>query len=255
MIFKIVSGLVLAALLSVPTSSLLQAETRAQKYRDTHFKPVAPRRVERYRSQSQRKVYRRSDQWSNHRQYPGQINSGHRNFQSHRHPAIDHHIDRLPSQVKTFRQHQHKYYHHKGVFYRPSHNGQYRVVRPPIGARFSHLPAGYFSFNLGRHSYYYLNYGYYLWDRPSRRYVVVEKPYGAEQALVESSHEAIGEVYVYPKQGQTEAQRERDRYECYLWAVEETGFDPGTENYSKRSGLDYRRALTACLEGRGYSVS
>ena len=33
-------------------------------------------------------------------------------------------------------------------------------------------------------------------------------------------------VYVYPANGQTPAQLERDRYECHLWAVKESGFDP-----------------------------
>lgn len=34
-------------------------------------------------------------------------------------------------------------------------------------------------------------------------------------------------VYFYPTKGQSEAQQDRDRYECYLWAVEQSGFDPG----------------------------
>lgn len=34
-------------------------------------------------------------------------------------------------------------------------------------------------------------------------------------------------VYFYPTKGQSEAQQERDRYECYLWAVKQSGFDPG----------------------------
>ena len=34
------------------------------------------------------------------------------------------------------------------------------------------------------------------------------------------------EVYFYPAKGQNQAQQERDRYECYLWAKDKTGFDP-----------------------------
>lgn len=34
------------------------------------------------------------------------------------------------------------------------------------------------------------------------------------------------EVYFYPNQGQTPQQQDRDRYECYLWAVKQSGFDP-----------------------------
>ncbi len=34
------------------------------------------------------------------------------------------------------------------------------------------------------------------------------------------------EVFFYPTRGQAPAQQERDRYECYVWAVKQTGFDP-----------------------------
>jgi hypothetical protein len=35
------------------------------------------------------------------------------------------------------------------------------------------------------------------------------------------------QVYFYPKQGQTTEQQSRDHYDCYNWAVKQTGFDPG----------------------------
>jgi hypothetical protein len=34
------------------------------------------------------------------------------------------------------------------------------------------------------------------------------------------------QVYFYPKAGQTNEQQSRDHYECYNWAVNQTGFDP-----------------------------
>lgn len=34
------------------------------------------------------------------------------------------------------------------------------------------------------------------------------------------------QVYFYPTAGQSPQQQARDRYECYLWAVKESGFDP-----------------------------
>jgi Glycine zipper 2TM domain len=34
------------------------------------------------------------------------------------------------------------------------------------------------------------------------------------------------QVMVYPARGQTPEQQERDRYECHVWAVQQTGFDP-----------------------------
>lgn len=33
-------------------------------------------------------------------------------------------------------------------------------------------------------------------------------------------------VYVYPSAGQDAAQLDRDRYECHLWSVRQSGFDP-----------------------------
>ncbi len=34
-------------------------------------------------------------------------------------------------------------------------------------------------------------------------------------------------MFFYPERGQNEALQDRDRYQCYRWAVEQTGFDPG----------------------------
>jgi hypothetical protein len=36
------------------------------------------------------------------------------------------------------------------------------------------------------------------------------------------------EVFFYPNQGQPPEQQDRDSYECYLWAEEQTGFDPSS---------------------------
>ncbi len=35
------------------------------------------------------------------------------------------------------------------------------------------------------------------------------------------------QVFFYPKMGQTTEQQSRDHYECYNWAIKQTGFDPG----------------------------
>ncbi|MEJ1963418.1 MAG: hypothetical protein WDO56_18430 [Gammaproteobacteria bacterium] len=64
-------------------------------------------------------------------------------------------------------------------------------------------------------------------------------------------------LYVYPKNGQTEEQTATDRFECHQWAVGQTGFDPtgGTsQSQTTNSPSDYRRAMTACLDARGYSA-
>jgi hypothetical protein len=39
---------------------------------------------------------------------------------------------------------------------------------------------------------------------------------------------AQAEVMVYPMQGQSNEQLSRDRYECHVWAVQQSGFDPST---------------------------
>ncbi len=38
--------------------------------------------------------------------------------------------------------------------------------------------------------------------------------------------QANTDVFAYPQQNQTPEQQDRDRYDCHLWAVKETGFDP-----------------------------
>ncbi|MGH7925159.1 MAG: glycine zipper family protein [Candidatus Binatus sp.] len=34
------------------------------------------------------------------------------------------------------------------------------------------------------------------------------------------------DLYIYPSKGQSQAQQDKDRYECHTWAVQQTGFDP-----------------------------
>lgn len=163
---------------------------------------------------------------------------------------------------------------------------------------------------------------------------VVEQPVPTGTS-VNQNITAITQVYFYPVKGQSAEQQSRDHYECYNWAMSQTGFDPSLssivpvqrvrvvpmpppghdtvvmsiagavlgaliagprhaaggaligaaggaaagaasdisrqqssrqleEAYDKsneardmqkeRKALDFRRAMSACLEGRGYSV-
>ncbi len=34
------------------------------------------------------------------------------------------------------------------------------------------------------------------------------------------------DVYIYPQKGQSQEQQEKDKFECYSWAKQQTGFDP-----------------------------
>jgi hypothetical protein len=45
-------------------------------------------------------------------------------------------------------------------------------------------------------------------------------------------------VYFYPARGQSEAQQDRDRYECYLWAVKQSGFDPGQSQLAPHQRIE-----------------
>jgi hypothetical protein len=152
------------------------------------------------------------------------------------------------------------YFYYGGMFYR--HLGpDYVVVRAPLGARVGFLPAGYFGFWIGPRHYFYVNSAYYLWDPGVREYVVVEQPQGAPTppAEAESSSAAsappdTGEIFAYPNNGQSDEQARRDRYECHEWASDQSGYDPSASSPPVAKRDDYRRAMTACLVGRGYTV-
>jgi opacity protein-like surface antigen len=88
------------------------------------------------------------------------------------------------------------------------------------------------------------------------QYVATPQP--SESSAASGAH--ADELHVYSKNGQTQEQQWADRYECHKWAKTQSGFDPtqqaagapSSESASRRDG--YRRAMTACLEGRGYTV-
>jgi len=50
----------------------------------------------------------------------------------------------------------------------------------------------------------------------------------------ESPPPAQTQVYFYPTQGQSQDRQSRDRYECHLWAVKQSNFDPSLPQYASR---------------------
>lgn len=46
------------------------------------------------------------------------------------------------------------------------------------------------------------------------------------------------QVYFYPNAGQSPAQQDRDRFECYLWARQQTGFDPSQPQYAPQTRVE-----------------
>ena len=63
------------------------------------------------------------------------------------------------------------------------------------------------------------------------------------------------EPIVSPNNGQSAQQMSFDRYECYGWAKKQSGFDPAQPNGQPSGPGLYRRAFTACMDGRGYKVT
>lgn len=68
-------------------------------------------------------------------------------------------------------------------------------------------------------------------------------------------------LFVYPRENQSEELQAKDRSECQSWATGQTGHDPTNPPAGDmppfqwfQKQVDYVRAQTACLEGRGYTV-
>jgi hypothetical protein len=64
-------------------------------------------------------------------------------------------------------------------------------------------------------------------------------------------------VFLYPKNGQSSDQQAHDRYDCYRFAVAQSGFDPMRAGSAPAPAgemqSDYERAQSACFEARGYA--
>jgi hypothetical protein len=63
-----------------------------------------------------------------------------------------------------------------------------------------------------------------------------------------------GQLFVYPRSGQSEAQTATDRRECSTWATTQTGYDPARNPPDDARRVDYQRATAACLDAHGYTV-
>ena len=128
-----------------------------------------------------------------------------------------------------------------------------------LGLYFASLPYYYSTYWLGSVPYYYADRNYFIWNSDVGQYQTVAPPAGiaGQASRSNSPGQAAGslELIAYPKNGQTEEQQGRDKFECHRWAVSQTGFDP-TQTGGGYAGnrSNYARAQAACLEGRSYSV-
>ncbi len=165
------------------------------------------------------------------------------------------------------------YYYSGGVWYAPR-GPYYVVVGPPVGVFVPVLPPFYTTVWFAGVPYYYANDTYYTYAGP-QGYEVVEPPGDGSTAVQGPQGPAYPgapppapgggqpeweDIYVYPQQGQSPDQQANDRYDCHKWAASQTGFDPTqagggvAPDQTVTLGAEYKRAMRACLEGRGYSV-
>jgi hypothetical protein len=180
----------------------------------------------------------------------------HRYEHDHYYPPRGYAVHALPSGYHSVYYRGTPYYFHGGAWYRP-YGPRFVVVGPPFGAVLPVLPPFYTTLWFRGVPYYYADDAYYTWRDDEHGYVVTEPPPDVQP---ETKPAAKSDVFIYPKNGQSEEQQATDRYECHRWASDQTGFDPtqpaggvpAQQNASKRS--EYERAQAACLEGRGYTV-
>ncbi len=102
---------------------------------------------------------------------------------------------------------------------------------------------------------YYDPYYYPYYSRPP---VVVVPPDYAERVPPPPPPISMERHFVYPRLGQSEKQQAMDEFQCHVWAVTQTGYDPtaGDPEIPQTLNLldDYLRAKSACLDGRGYTM-
>jgi hypothetical protein len=88
----------------------------------------------------------------------------------------------------------------------------------------------------------------------------VDPPDNADEPSSPPSDPPQADLMIYPKNGQTKEQQAADQFECHNWAKGQTGFDPtqpggGTSGNVDAARSNYNRAMSACLQGRGYQVN
>jgi hypothetical protein len=156
-----------------------------------------------------------------------------------------------------------RYYSSHGVWYRHD-RGRYFVVAPPVGLFVPFLPLAYATIWMHGIPYYYANETYYT--QTPGGYMVVEPPQGEvsetppDTEADESEDIADEKMFIYPRNGQSEEQQAKDRYECHKLASEQTNYDPTKfpseipADQIMNARADYQRAMAACLDSRGYTA-
>lgn len=103
---------------------------------------------------------------------------------------------------------------------------------------------------------YYGPYSYWPWYGPAFGVGIHVGPrYSTRRARAsERTEQRALKLYVYPAAGQSEAQTSEDRYQCHVWAADQSGYDPTLGTGTRADADSYTRAFSACMEGRNYVV-
>ncbi|MCF5654290.1 DUF6515 family protein [Pseudomonas poae] len=163
-------------------------------------------------------------------------------------------IDRFPDRNYRVPYRGQDYFFSGGYWYRPQ-GPRYVVVTPPYGIRVQYLPDYAREVRVGGSLLFLAAGAYYAYEESTRQYVVVQPPAEAPPPPPPPQGEGY-DVVAYPANGQSPAQVQQDGYDCYRWAVQQSGFDPRTVTYAPDPAVvqAYRQAQGNCLSSRGYQV-
>jgi len=163
----------------------------------------------------------------------------------------------LPPEYRPYYHGGSPYYFSGGIWYAPRGPG-FVVVAPPVGLIIGALPPYYSTVWISGVPYYYADNVYYTWQPDQNGYAVVDPPDNADAPSAPPNTSQM-DLIIYPKNGQSKEQQAADQFECHNWAKGQTGFDP-TQPGGGAPGADvnrsnYNRAMSACLQARGYQVN
>ncbi|WP_219062657.1 DUF6515 family protein [Pseudomonas sp. UMAB-08] len=170
-------------------------------------------------------------------------------------------INRMPSSHSRIGWRGQDYFYSGGYWYRPQ-GPRYVIVTPPYGIRVRSLPSFSQEVWLGSTLFFLAAGTYYLYQAETQDYVVATPPQGVEpiyapgpppQQVQANGYDPVA----YPVNGQGPEQQQQDMYDCHMWGVNQSGFDPAAAAYAPPASVAdiYRRSMAACLAGRGYSVN
>ncbi len=163
-------------------------------------------------------------------------------------------VDRFPDRNYRVPYRGQDYFFSGGYWYRPQ-GPRYVVVAPPYGIRVHYLPDYAREVWVGGSLLFLAAGAYYAYEQSTQQYVVVQPP--TQVPAPQPAPQGNGyDVVAYPANGQSPAQVQQDGYDCYRWAVQQSGFDPQEVTYAPDPAVvqTYRQAQGNCLSSRGYQV-